>query len=150
MSSRVAGDGKGDASNAGGSEPRKRERGQALGTLGSDAALPQGDEASGPSRGEAEAPIRVKVQVTVRRVRIKPRGKREEYVARLERIIMFCEGVINNPGSVEEVQLLAFDVIIRAIRMSYMIVKDVDVENLERLTEEVKTQLKERHQPSPV
>lgn len=99
-------------------------------------------------RQKAAAYQRIGIKVTVRRVRIKPDEKREEYVRRLEKVIRFCEGVVNNPSAAEIIQLMALDVIIRAIRMGYTIVKDVDVENLERYTEEIKAQLKESFGPN--
>ena len=93
----------------------------------------------------AEAGIEVKVILQPRRVRISPREKREEYVARLEELISFCEGILNNPEAYEELQLEAARVIIQAIRMSYSIVREVDVENLEQLAEKIKKALEESH-----
>ena len=150
MSRDLASKRRGEAPNTEYVEPHKAECGQAFSTPRSDAALPEETAPAGSPHEEGEAPIRIRVKVTLRRVRIEPAEKREEYIARLEKAIKFCENVLNNPGAVEEIQLEALDVIIRAIRMSYTIVKDVDVENLERLTDEVKTQLKGRPQPSLV
>ena len=113
----MASEERGDTSNIEDAEPHKAECGQAFSTPRSDAIVPQGDEPAGPPRGEAETPIRIRVKVTLRRVRIEPAEKREEYIARLEKAIKFCENVLNNPGAVEEIQLEALDVIIRAIRM---------------------------------
>lgn len=96
-----------------------------------------------------EATLRVgyKGAITLRRVSIKPSRKRREYVKRLERIIAICEEALVNPEALEEIQLKAADVIIRAIRMSYTIVREVDIENLERLATEIKRELEARHQP---
>jgi predicted ATP-grasp superfamily ATP-dependent carboligase len=65
-------------------------------------------------------------------------------VERLERIIALCEEALCDPGAVEGAQLKAADVIIRAIRMGYSIVREVDVEDLERRAEEIKERLEER------
>ena len=74
---------------------------------------------------------------------MRPGVKRGEYVERLERIIALCEGALCDPAALEGAQLRAADVIIRAIRMGYAIVREVDVEDLERRAEEIKARLEE-------
>jgi len=62
----------------------------------------------------------------------------------LERIVAVCEEAMNDAEALEEIQLKAAEVIIKAIRMSYAIVREVDIENLERHAEEIKKRLAER------
>ena len=144
MSRRVATDGKGDGADSCDVDSDQEESGSVVGASGSVGAGSAADGAGGASGGGDEASFRLSFTLRLRRVRIRPKAKREEYVARLERIIELCESVLNDVGSMKDVQLKAADVIIRAIRMSYVIVKEVDVENLERVTAEIKAKLAER------
>jgi glutathione S-transferase len=141
----LAADGEGDEAGLGGPE-QDQERPQASGARGADGVGPEEPGAGRAPGGEDEAPIRIvfKGFITLRRVRIKPDKKREEYVARLERIITACEEALTDSDALEEAQLKAADVIIRAIRMSYVIVREVDIENLERVAQEIKRRLDER------
>lgn len=112
--------------------------------------VPQEARDRGTPPEETETPLSLgyKGVITLRRFKIKPEKKRRDYVQRLENIVSICEAALSDPDSVQEVQLKAADVIIRAIRMSYTIVKEVDIENLERQTREIKRSLKERDQES--
>jgi len=140
----VVGVGEGVGADSHDVEPSQAESGSVVGASGSVGAGSAADGAGGSSGGGDEASVRISFALRLRRVRIRPKAKREEYVARLERIIELCESVLNDVGSMKDVQLKAADVIIRAIRMSYVIVKEVDVENLERVTAEIKAKLAER------
>jgi len=117
---------------------------RALGTV------PQETPDRGTSSEEAETPLTLgyKGVIILRRFKIKPEKKRRDYVQRLENIVSICEAALSDPESVQEVQLKAADVIIRAIRMSYTIVKEVDIENLERQTREIKRSFEERDRES--
>ena len=53
-----------------------------------------------------------------------------------------------DPEAVEAIQLKAADVIIRAIRMGYTIVREVDIENLERHTKAIQRSFEERDRAS--
>ena len=148
MPSGVVGVGEGVGADSHDVKPDQAESGSVVGALGSSGAGSAADGAGGASGGGDEASFRLSFTLRLRRVRIRPKEKREEYVARLERIIELCEAVLNDAGSMEDVQLKAADVIIRAIRMGYTIVREVDVENLERITAEIKAKLEERDRES--
>jgi hypothetical protein len=122
-----------DGALAGEDEPEGGRGGR--GAAGSGAPGAEGTEEDARS-GEAAA--RVRVVITARRVRIDPAGKREEYVGRLERLIGGLDGLLADPGLDEAARLKAVDVIIRAVRMCYLIVRDVDVERMERELEKLK------------
>ena len=81
--------------------------------------------------------------IRLRRVRIEPEAKREEYIRRLERLIAYCENVIEREDIPEEIRLRAIDVIVRIIRMSYVMVRDIDIENVEAAIELLKQRLEE-------
>jgi len=49
-----------------------------------------------------------------------------------------CDGIIADPGGVEDVQVRAMEVLIRAVRVCYRMVGDAEVEELEREVEELK------------
>ena len=102
--------------------------------------------------GEAETPIvfGFKGVITLRKVRIQPEKKRKDYIKRLENIIKICETALSDPDTVQEIQLKAANVIIRAIRMSYLIVKEVDIENLEQHTKEIQAKLEKRDREGQV
>ncbi len=92
-----------------------------------------GEEAEGGGEDgwEGEAPQPVRFFITARRVRIDPARKRENYLRRLEDLIEGLDRIVSDPEGVEQVQLKAMDIMIRAVRMCYHIVRDVDVEMLE-------------------
>ncbi len=97
-----------------------------------------GAEAAGEDARAGEASERIRVIITARRFRIDPEGKREEYVGRLERLIEGLDGLMADQSMDEAARLKAMDVIIRAVRMCYLIVRDVDVERMERELEKLK------------
>jgi hypothetical protein len=96
-----------------------------------------------------EAPVRISFKGFITLRRIKPETKRKEYVKRLEGIVKTCEKALADPNIMKFVQLKAAQVIIEAIRMSYTIVREVDVENLEKLTAEISAKIEERDRASP-
>lgn len=61
-----------------------------------------------------------------------------------------CEAAMGDAGALEDAQLRAMDVLIRALRLSYVIVREVDIENLERQAEEIKGRLEERDRAGQV
>jgi len=137
--------GRGDGVYKGHTEQDKELR-HASGSGTATGPVPEEDGAGRETRQEAEAPLRLgfKGVITLRRVRIKPEQKRKEYVRRLEGIVTLCEKALSDPEAVEGIQLKAANVIINAIRMSYAIVREVDIENLERQTKEIQRILEQR------
>jgi len=109
---------------------------------GSGAVLPGEKETpeSGAVEGEAERETKIRVFITARRVRIDPEEKRTQYIARLERLIADLDRIIANPKTSAKNRLRAMDILIRAVTSCYGIVRDAEVEQLERETEEVKTE----------
>jgi hypothetical protein len=87
---------------------------------------------------KGETPQKVKPNLTARRVRIDPEAKRAKYLNRLEILIQELDGVIIDPEGIEHIQLQAMDVLIKAVRQCYHIVRDIDVEMLEVELEEIK------------
>jgi DNA-binding Lrp family transcriptional regulator len=100
-------------------------------------------EGGAPSGEDASLDIAFQGVIRFRRIRIEPAKKREEYIERLERVIALCEEALTRPGAVGRPQLRAAEVLIKALRASYEIVREVDVENLERLAEEVARKIEE-------
>jgi len=49
-----------------------------------------------------------------------------------------CDGIIADPRGVEEIQMRAMEILIKAVRLCYTIVSDVEVEGLEREVETLK------------
>jgi hypothetical protein len=82
--------------------------------------------------------VRVRLEITARRVRIDPAEKRESYVRRLEELMRRCDGIISDPEEVENVQARAMEVLIKAVRVCYRMVGDAEVEELEQEVEELK------------
>ena len=76
--------------------------------------------------------------VTVRRVRINPEKKRSEYLHRLERVIRELNEMLQNPDTIKSTKLKAMDVMIKAVKACYTIVRDVDVEEIEEAVEKIK------------
>jgi len=86
---------------------------------------------------------RVRLHISTRRVRIDPAKKRENYIARLEKVVGQCDKMISDPEGVEEIQVKAMSVLIRAIKVCYGLVVDVEVERLEREVEELEEEERE-------
>jgi len=84
--------------------------------------------------------MKIRVFITARRVRIDPEEKRTQYIARLERLIADLDRIIAKPKTSAKNRLRAMDILIRAVTSCYGIVRDAEVEQLERETEEVKTE----------
>jgi len=57
---------------------------------------------------------RVRFSLSTRRARIDPSKKRASFVRRLERIMRQCDKIVANPEGVEEIQVKAMGVLIRA------------------------------------
>jgi len=86
---------------------------------------------------------RVRLNISTRRVRIDPAKKRENYIMRLEKVVGQCNKMISNPEGVEDIQVKAMSVLIRAIKVCYGLVVDVEVEHLEREVEELEEEERE-------
>ncbi len=91
-----------------------------------------------------QAAERLRFSLTIRRVRIDPERKRVQYLRRLEKLIRDLDGIIADPAGVEPIRLRAMDMMVRTVRMCYLIVRDVDVERLEHELEELKEENQRR------
>ncbi len=80
---------------------------------------------------------RVRFSLSTRRARIDPSKKRARFVRRLEKIMRQCDRIVENPEGAEEIQVKAMGMLIRAIQVCYVIVIDIEVEELEREVEEI-------------
>jgi len=87
---------------------------------------------------------RIRLSITARRVRIEPDKKRRSYIRRLERVMRQCDKIINDPEGYEELQVKAMAVLIRAVKVCYDIVTDVEVEMIEAEAEKIRRALEER------
>jgi hypothetical protein len=128
------------------------EHGSPLATCGVAGSGVKKNEHGRAALRKNEAPVRIGFKGFITLRRIKPETKRKEYVKRLEDIVKTCEEALADPNVMKSIQLRAAQVIIEAIRMSYTIVREVDVENLEKLTAQIKAKLEERNrasQPNP-
>ena len=80
---------------------------------------------------------RLRFSISTRRARIDPGKKRARFVRRLEKVMRQCDRIIANPEGVEEIQVKAMGIMIRAIQVCYGMVIDIEVEELEREVEEI-------------
>ena len=115
----------------------KAEDAGAEGGSGVDAEGDRGASAAAVE-GEPSGGLRVWVGFTCRRVRVDPERKREEYIGRLEAVMEYCDGVASDPSGYEAIQMRALDVMIRAVRVCYGLVSDLEVGLLEGEVEELK------------
>ena len=89
-------------------------------------------------------PSKLTLQIHVHRRRfvIVPAGKREEFVAILDDLIKRLKKIINSNRTKTTVRLRAVEVLAELVRTSYTMVRDVEVEELERETEELEKEAK--------
>jgi hypothetical protein len=89
---------------------------------------------------KANAEERIRFFITTRRVRIDPVAKREQYINRLERLLVQLDGVISSSEVSQKLKLQAMNVLISTVRTCYGIVSEIELEGLEnefeRITEE--------------
>jgi hypothetical protein len=102
----------------------------------------------GAPLGETDDPDRIHFFITARRVRIDPVKKREQYIERLERLLVHLDHVISSAEVSEKLKLQAMNVLISTVRTCYGIISDIEVEGLEnelkRITEENQREEAER------
>ena len=80
--------------------------------------------------GDREATIRLDLRI--RRVRILPEERRREYIGRLESLMKSLDTIINDPTGTETIQIKAVNALVNTIRMCYTMVREIDVEQLEK------------------
>ena len=81
-----------------------------------------------------------------RRVVIKPKEKRHEYIRRLDKAIETLEGIINSEEADEKTRIQAANSLARLISTSYVMIADIDVENIEEEVENLEKRMKEREE----
>ena len=83
---------------------------------------------------------RIHFFITARRVRIDPVAKREQYINRLERLLVQLDNVISSSEVSQKLKLRVMNVLISTVRTCYGIVSEIELEGLEneftRITEE--------------
>jgi len=136
----LAGDRRGDPGRAG--PVHRHERRVPPAGQGHEAADQGAEAAADPVQveGQAETAARLQVFITARRVRIDPEEKRREYIERLERLIEGLDKLANNRRVERKTRLRAVEVMVKVINTCYGIVRDIEVEMLEREFEELETE----------
>ena len=99
--------------------------------------------------GEGSRRQRVRLNITARRVRIEPDRKRRSYIRRLEGVMRECDRIVADPETPEDVKVKALAVLIRAVKVCYDIVTDVEVEMIEAEAAEIRRALEERRRRGP-
>ena len=84
--------------------------------------------------------------LTPRRVVIKPREKRQEYIERLDKAIVTLEEIINSEKTDEKIRIQAANALARLISTSYVMIQDIDIENIEEQIEDLKKMQKKREE----
>ena len=126
--------------------PGEEEFKRAEGGPRPDAGGGPGAEEQGQVHREGHAAETVVVNITARRVRIDPEAKRAQYLNRLELLIQELDAIIADPEGYEDIQLDAMETLIKAVRLCYTIVRDVDVELLELELEKIKEKRREEQE----
>jgi len=78
------------------------------------------------------------IQLRVRRLRTNPANKREEFLDRLDAAATKVQDILDNDHSSKATQIKAANSIANIIRASYAIVRDIDIEEIERDIEELR------------
>lgn len=89
----------------------------------------QGHAEPRKARGAGKDGLRLRV--SARRIRIDPRERREEYIRRLEEVFSRLNGIAEDPEGSSQIQVRALQTMIQTLRMCYVMIRDIDVENLE-------------------
>ena len=73
----------------------------------------------------------------IRRTAIRPPEKREEYIKRLENMAKKLEEIINSEAISDKVRISAVNSLTKVIKAAYTMVKDIEMEELERELDEL-------------
>ena len=84
----------------------------------------------------------LQIRLCARRFVIVPAEKREEFVATLEDLIKRLMKIINSNRTKTTVRLRAIEVLAELVRTSYTMVREVEVEEIERETETLEKKAK--------
>jgi hypothetical protein len=82
------------------------------------------------------------IRLCARRFVIVPKEKREEFVAILDDLIKRLTKIINSNRTKTTVRLRAIEVLAELVRTSYTMVREVEVEEIERETETLEKKAK--------
>jgi predicted amidohydrolase YtcJ len=88
----------------------------------------------------------LELRLRPRRVKIKPEEKRHDYIRRLDKAIETLEEIINSEEAYEKTMIQAANSLARLISTSYVMVQDIDVENIEEEIENLKKTMKENEE----
>jgi flagellin-specific chaperone FliS len=77
------------------------------------------------------------LRITLRRTIMRPDEKRGEYIGKLDEIITRLEFIINSEFTEEKMRLRAVDTLTRVIKAAYTMVKDVEIEDIDRQVHEI-------------
>jgi len=140
----VAGDWRRERGDLEGAELDKEEVANASGGYDPPVRDDQGNAEAATMEREDNKELRVRLNITPRRIRIDPRKKRADYIKRLERLMRECDRILSDPQGYEELQVKAMGILIRAIQVCYILVTDEQVEALEEEFEALKRRIAER------
>jgi hypothetical protein len=88
----------------------------------------------------------LELRLRPRRTVIKPREKRHDYIRRLDKAIETLEEILNSEEADEKTRIQAANALARLISTSYVMVQDIDIENIEEEVENLKKMLKEHEE----
>jgi predicted amidohydrolase YtcJ len=88
----------------------------------------------------------LELRLTPRRVVIKPKEKRQEYIKRLDKAIETLEEIINSAKTDEKIRIQAANALAHLISTSYVMIQDIDIENIEQQIEDLKKMQKKREE----
>lgn len=83
------------------------------------------------------------LRVTLRRITIRPDEKRAEYIGKLDEMIKRLESIIDSEYAEEKMRLRAVDTLTRVIKAAYTMVKDMELEAIDRQLDEMEEMMKE-------
>ncbi len=90
----------------------------------------------------------LEIHLTPRRVVIKPKKKRNEYIKRLDKAIQTLEAIINSEKTHEKIRIQAANSLARLISTSYTMIVDIEVETIEKEIENLNKMMEEEEKPS--
>ena len=88
----------------------------------------------------------LELRLRPRRVKIKPEEKRHDYIRRTDKATETLEEIINSEQAYEKTRIQAANSLARLISTSYVMVQDIDIENIEEEIENLKKTLKEHEE----
>lgn len=86
----------------------------------------------------------LELRLRPRRVKIKPEEKRHEYIRRIDKVIETLEAIINSEEADEKIRIQAANALARLVSTSYVMIVDIDIENIEEQAETLQKMIEDR------